>query len=188
MRTLRHRAAGHTAQAGLAGSVGLPCTCAQLPPLLPGPQGVKGTVRTHAWGGGCWGLRWAWLRWVPQVGPGEIPSRTERAACEWLQKRAKGNLGRVGCQLGLKGVDRKRAGNWGEMRVVVRNIGQGAHLSLRVPGSFATKEVVRSDHWVCCCSAPKSCLTLQLHGLQPAKLSCPSPSPRVCSNPCPLSQ
>ena len=30
----------------------------------------------------------------------------------------------------------------------------------RVPGNFATKEVVRSDHWVCCCSVPKSCLTL----------------------------
>ena len=32
-----------------------------------------------------------------------------------------------------------------------------------------------------------SCLTLQPQGLQHAKLSCPSPSPRVCSNSCPLS-
>ena len=29
---------------------------------------------------------------------------------------------------------------------------------------------------------------LQLHGLQPARLPCPSTSPRVCSNSCPLSQ
>ena len=32
-----------------------------------------------------------------------------------------------------------------------------------------------------------SCLTLQPQELQHAKLSCPSPSPRVCSNSCPLS-
>ena len=30
--------------------------------------------------------------------------------------------------------------------------------------------------------------SLQPHGLQHARLSCPSPSPRVCSNSCPLSQ
>ena len=29
---------------------------------------------------------------------------------------------------------------------------------------------------------------LQLHGLQHARLPCPSPSPRVCSNSCPLSR
>ena len=30
--------------------------------------------------------------------------------------------------------------------------------------------------------------SLQLHGLQHVRLSCPSPSPRACSNSCPLSQ
>ena len=32
-----------------------------------------------------------------------------------------------------------------------------------------------------------SCLTLQLHGLQHTRLPCPSPSPGVCPNSCPLS-
>ena len=40
----------------------------------------------------------------------------------------------------------------------------------------------------CCCSFTKSCLTLRLHGLQHARFPCPSPSPVVCSNSCPLSQ
>ena len=39
-----------------------------------------------------------------------------------------------------------------------------------------------------CCSVSHSCLTLSCHGLQHASLPCPSPSPRVCSNSCPLSQ
>ena len=39
-----------------------------------------------------------------------------------------------------------------------------------------------------CCSVTQSCLTLWLHGLQYARLFHPSPSPRVCSNSCPLSQ
>ena len=30
--------------------------------------------------------------------------------------------------------------------------------------------------------------SLWSHGLQPTRLLCPSPSPRVCSNPCPLSR
>ena len=33
-----------------------------------------------------------------------------------------------------------------------------------------------------------SCLTLRPHGLQHSRLPCPSLSPRVCSNSCPLSQ
>ena len=41
---------------------------------------------------------------------------------------------------------------------------------------------------LCCCSVTKSCLTLQTHELQHARLLCPSPSPWVCSNTCPLSQ
>ena len=39
-----------------------------------------------------------------------------------------------------------------------------------------------------CCSVAQSCLTLRPRGLQPASLPCPSPSPRVCSDSCPLSQ
>ena len=39
-----------------------------------------------------------------------------------------------------------------------------------------------------CSSVAKSCLTLQPHKLQHARLSCPSPSPGVCSDSCPLSQ
>ena len=39
---------------------------------------------------------------------------------------------------------------------------------------------------VCCCLVSKSCRTL--HGLQHARLSCPSPSPGVCSNSCSRSQ
>ena len=40
----------------------------------------------------------------------------------------------------------------------------------------------------CCCSVAQSYLTLQPHGLQHARLPCPSLSPGVCSNSCPLSQ
>ena len=39
----------------------------------------------------------------------------------------------------------------------------------------------------CCCYSITS-NSLQLHGLQHNRLPCPSPSPRVCSNSCPLSQ
>ena len=39
----------------------------------------------------------------------------------------------------------------------------------------------------CCCSVTESCPTLQPHGLQHTRLPCPSPSPGVCSNSCPLS-
>ena len=38
-----------------------------------------------------------------------------------------------------------------------------------------------------CCSVTQSCPTLQPHGLQHARLPCPSPSPGACSNSCPLS-
>ena len=37
-----------------------------------------------------------------------------------------------------------------------------------------------------CCSVAKSCLSLRSHGLQHASLPCPSLSPGVCSNSCPL--
>ena len=36
-------------------------------------------------------------------------------------------------------------------------------------------------------SVTQSCPTLQPHGLQHAKLPCPSPTPRTCSNSCPSS-
>ena len=39
----------------------------------------------------------------------------------------------------------------------------------------------------CCSSVHNSCLTLQPHGLQHARLACPSLSPGVCSDSCPLS-
>ena len=38
------------------------------------------------------------------------------------------------------------------------------------------------------CLVTKSCLTLQPLRLQHTRLPCPSPSPRVCSNSCPLSR
>ena len=44
-----------------------------------------------------------------------------------------------------------------------------------------------SWHTAFCCSVVKSCLTLQPHGPQHARLPCPSLSPRVCSNSFPLS-
>ena len=40
----------------------------------------------------------------------------------------------------------------------------------------------------CCCSVVKLCLTLKCHGLQHARLSCPSLSPGVCSDSRPLSK
>ena len=40
----------------------------------------------------------------------------------------------------------------------------------------------------CCCSVAQLGLPLRPHRLQHARLSCPSPPPRVCSNSCPLSQ
>ena len=39
----------------------------------------------------------------------------------------------------------------------------------------------------CCCSVTKLCLILGRHGLQHARLPCPSLSLGICSNPCPLS-
>ena len=45
----------------------------------------------------------------------------------------------------------------------------------------------QDSSFYCRCSIVKSCLTLRPHGLQHARLLCPSPSPEVCSNSCPLS-
>ena len=41
---------------------------------------------------------------------------------------------------------------------------------------------------ICCCSVTNSFLTLRPHGLQHASVPCPSASPGVCSDSCPLSQ
>ena len=40
--------------------------------------------------------------------------------------------------------------------------------------------------WSCCCSVAQSCPTLRLHGLQHTRFPCPSLSPRICANSCPL--
>ena len=45
----------------------------------------------------------------------------------------------------------------------------------------------RNSVWSCCCSIAHSFLTLWSHGLQQARLPCPSLSPGICSNSCPLS-
>ena len=41
---------------------------------------------------------------------------------------------------------------------------------------------------MCCFSVIQSCPALLPHGLQHTRLPCPSPSPRACSNSCPLSR
>ena len=43
-------------------------------------------------------------------------------------------------------------------------------------------------HFHFCCSVTQSCPTLRPHGLQHARLPCPSLTPRACSNSCPLSR
>ena len=57
--------------------------------------------------------------------------------------------------------------------------------------SRETKTLVHTKTcmWIFCCAAAKLCLALcDPRRLQDARLPCPSPSPRVCSNSCPLSQ
>ena len=49
-------------------------------------------------------------------------------------------------------------------------------------------EAARWPGVLCCHSVAQSCPTLWRHGLQHARLPCPSPSPEACSNLCPLSQ
>ena len=39
---------------------------------------------------------------------------------------------------------------------------------------------------ICCCSVTQLCPTVQPYGLQHARLPCPSLSPKVCSNSCPM--
>ena len=47
--------------------------------------------------------------------------------------------------------------------------------------------ILQDIHLNCCCSVTESCLALWPHGLQHARLPCPSQSLRVCLNSCPLS-
>ena len=47
---------------------------------------------------------------------------------------------------------------------------------------------IKSKNFNCCCSVAQSFPTLQPHGLQHARLPCPSPTPGACSNSCPSSQ
>ena len=57
--------------------------------------------------------------------------------------------------------------------------------------SIVTLERLLISHYsvhLHCCSVAKSCPTLPPHELQDARLPCPSLSPVVCSNWCPLSQ
>ena len=42
--------------------------------------------------------------------------------------------------------------------------------------------------YLICCSVAQSSPTLPPHGLQQARLPCPSPTPRACSDSCPLSR
>ena len=50
------------------------------------------------------------------------------------------------------------------------------------------KYMINTVNNCCSCLVTKSCPTLQPHGLQHARPPCPSPTPRVYSNSCPLSQ
>ena len=54
------------------------------------------------------------------------------------------------------------------------------HLPLSVCPFVSTWELI------CCCSVVQSCLTRRPHGLQHARLPCPSLTPGVCLNSCPL--
>ena len=65
-----------------------------------------------------------------------------------------------------------------------------AHLKELFPLETLTKLgpclVFWAKQWTCCCcSVAKSCLTLATLWLPHARLPCPSPPPRVCSNSCP---
>ena len=61
-----------------------------------------------------------------------------------------------------------------------------AYLTKRGSGFLKTENRGPPSSW-CCCLVSRSCLTLQPHGLQHARLPCPSLSPRACSNSRPLS-
>ena len=52
---------------------------------------------------------------------------------------------------------------------------------------FWSRIQFRIHHWIFCCSCAIMSEFLWPHGLQYARLPCPLPFPRVCSNSCPLS-
>ena len=70
---------------------------------------------------------------------------------------------------------------WASEKVVAKEDSKGSWI-----GRQASPHILWSllSEILCCCSVAQSCLT---HGLQHARLLCPSPSPRSCSNSCPLS-
>ena len=53
---------------------------------------------------------------------------------------------------------------------------------------FCLMKTLYTHYRHCCSLVVQSCPTLQPHRLQPTRLPCSSPSPRACSNSCPLSQ
>ena len=54
---------------------------------------------------------------------------------------------------------------------------------------FRMLHFIPDFHYFCCCSVAKSHPTLlRPHGVQHARLPCPSPSPGVCPSSCPLSR
>ena len=57
-----------------------------------------------------------------------------------------------------------------------------------IAGGFFTSWATRETLPLSISSVAQSCLTLRPHGLQQASLPCPSPTPEVCTNSCPLSQ
>ena len=52
----------------------------------------------------------------------------------------------------------------------------------------ATEFLSNIQYYLQFSSVTQSCPTLWLHGLQHTRLPCPSPTPRACSNSCPLSR
>ena len=66
----------------------------------------------------------------------------------------------------------------------------GSKLAQRFSGNFIVTHCLwyTCELLFCCCLAAKLCWTLLWpYGLQHTRLPCPSPSPRACSNSCPLS-
>ena len=67
----------------------------------------------------------------------------------------------------------------------------GSKLAQRFSGNFIVTHCLwyTCELLFCCCLAAKLCWTLLWpYGLQHTRLPCPSPSPRACSNSCPLSR
>ena len=70
-----------------------------------------------------------------------------------------------------------------------KEIQKGGYICIHAVDSFCCivemNTILQSSY---CCSVARSCPTLRPHGLQHARLPCPSPSPGVCSVSCPLMQ